>query len=245
LAARNLARSIKSFSALNVIFCTIIVYTESVYKVGQAIVPAAGFSAGLDNPEVCPTYTVFMRTFLFGLATAAISLAVASAADAPTPGMGKVFDGQIKTAESEVVSLAEAMPADKYDFAPTGGEFKGVRTFGLQMMHIAAVTYSVSASALGEKNPSEIGSDENGPATVKGKDAIVQYLKEAFAYGHKAAGNLTAANAMDMLPSPFGSGKMQRISMLSLIVWHTFDHYGQSVVYARMNGIVPPASRPR
>ena len=186
-----------------------------------------------------------MNRFLFGLAIAGITALVAHAADAPAPSMGKVFDGQIKTAESEVVSLAEAMPADKYDFAPTGGELKGVRTFGQQMMHIAAVTYSVSAFALGEKNPSDLGADENGPSTIKGKDAIVQYLKDAFAYAHKAASNLTSGNAMDMLPSPFGSGKTTRISMVSLITWHTFDHYGQSVIYARMCGIIPPASRPR
>ena len=184
-----------------------------------------------------------MRKILFGLAIGVLSTA-AYAADAPGPGMGKVFDGAIKGAEGEVVSLAEAMPADKYDFAPTGGEFKGVRTFAQQMTHIAAVTYGVSAVALGEKNPSEMGTDENGPATIKGKDAIVQYLKDAFAYAHKAASNLTTANSLDALPSPFG-GKTTRISMVSLIVFHTFDHYGQSVVYARMNGIVPPASRPR
>lgn len=186
-----------------------------------------------------------MRKFVLGLGFLGILAALASAADAPVPAMGKVFDGQIKGAESEVVSLAEAMPADKYDFAPTGGEFKGVRTFAQQMTHIAAVTYGVSAFALGEKNPSEMGADENGPANIKGKDAIVQYLKDAFAYAHKAAGNLTAGNAMDALPSPFGSGKMTRVAMISLVIFHTFDHYGQAVVYARMNGIVPPASRPR
>lgn len=186
-----------------------------------------------------------MRKVLLALVTAAIVTSVVYAADGPAPTLGNVFDSQLKGAESEVGSLAEAMPADKYDFAPTGGEFKGVRTFAQQMTHIAAIAYGVSAFALGEKNPSEMGADENGPSTIKGKDAVVQYLKDAFAYAHKAAGNLTTANAMDSLPSPFGSGKMTRVSMVSLIVFHTFDHYGQSVVYARMNGIVPPASRPR
>jgi len=154
-----------------------------------------------------------------------------------------MLDGQVKMVEGEVVPLAEAMPAEKYDFAPTDGEFKGVRTFSQQMTHIASIIYLVSAAALGEKNPSDVGPGENGPPSIKGKEAVVQYLKDAFAYAHKAAGSLTAANSMDMIPAPFGSGKTPRMSTVSVIAWHTFDHYGQSVIYARMNGVVPPASR--
>lgn len=146
-------------------------------------------------------------------------------------------------AESEVVGLAEAMPADKYDFAPTQGEFKNVRTFGQQMMHIAAVNYMVASAALGVPNPSEAGKGENGPATIQGKDAVVQYLKDSYAYAHKAAVSITAANSLDLVKSPFGEGKAPRMSMPSVVAWHSFDHYGQAVVYARMNGIVPPASR--
>lgn len=186
-----------------------------------------------------------MKKILFGSALAALFAAVACAADAPAPSIGKVLDGEIKSIEGEIVSLAEAMPADKYDFAPTAGEFKGARTFGQQMSHVAAVIYMVSAAALEEKNPSEAGEGENGPATIHGKDAIVKYLKDSFAYAHKAAGNMTAANAMDMVPSAFGSSKTPRMSMLSVAVWHSFDHYGQAVIYARMNRIIPPASRPR
>src|SRR5712692_4943585 len=181
-----------------------------------------------------------MRTILL---TLMVSAPVVFAADAPTTTVSKIFDGQLQTIEREIVPLAEAMPADKYGFAPTGGEFKGVRTFAQQMTHVAAVLYAVSSNALGEKNPSETGASENGPASVQGKDATVRYLKDAFAYAHKAMETLTAENLTDMLPSPFGSGKMARGSMASLLVWHSFDHYGQAVVYARMNGIVPPASR--
>ena len=159
--------------------------------------------------------------------------------------MGKVLDGQIRAAEREIVSLAEAMPAEKYNFRPSAGEFKNVRTFSLQMSHIAAILFEVSAGALGEKNPSETGKDENGPASLDGKEAVVKYLKDAFAYAHKAASAVTTANAMDMMPSPFGGGKMSRIDLVTTLTWHSFDHYGQAVVYARMNGIIPPASRPQ
>ena len=48
---------------------------------------------------------------------------------------------------------------------------------------------------------------------------------------------------MDMVQSPFGKDKVTRAGILDAVGWHSFDHYGQMVVYARMNGVVPPASR--
>lgn len=158
-------------------------------------------------------------------------------------GAGKVFDRQLTGLEREFVPLAEAMPAEKFAFAPTGGEFKGVRTFGQQASHTAAVLYAVAAAIIKEKNPSEMGANENGPAALEGKDAIVKYVKDAFAYAHKAMGSITDQNLMEMIPSAFSDQKAARLSMANIAIWHSFDHYGQMVVYARMNGIVPPASR--
>src|ERR1700676_1221602 len=183
-----------------------------------------------------------MTRFLFLMALSA-GVAMVFGADAPQASMGKVLDNQLRSAEREIVGLAEAMPADKYNFRPTSGEFKNVRSFSLQMTHIAAVLYEISAGALGEKNPSETGKDENGPDSINDKAAAVKYLKDAFAYAHKAAMAITSANAMEMVQSPFGSGKTPRIDLVTTLMWHSFDHYGQAVVYARMNGIVPPASR--
>lgn len=176
------------------------------------------------------------------LVFAAVTLLAAQPAP---PTASKVFDQELTMIEGEFVPLAEAMPADKYDFVPTGGEFKGVRTFGQQVSHAAAVVYAVAAAVLVEKNPTEMGKDENGPATLKTKEDIVKYLKDAIAYGHKAMATLTESNLLEPVPSAFGSRKVPRMSMASVAIWHSFDHYGQMVVYARMNGIIPPASRPR
>lgn len=158
------------------------------------------------------------------------------------PALNKTFDQQLKMIEGEVVSLAEAMPADKYNFAPTQGEFSKARTFGQQVGHIAAVVNATSAAVLGEKLP-DMGTNENGPATLKTKDDYVKYLKASFVYAHKAMNSITAENLNDMIPSAFGKNKTPRLSMATVPVWHSFDHYGQMVVYARMNSIVPPASR--
>lgn len=176
---------------------------------------------------------------------AALLLAAATlGAQSPASSVSKALDRDLTTIEREIVPLAEAMPEDKFGFAPTNGQFEGVRTFGQQMSHVAAVIYAVSAATLGEKNPSELGKNENGPASLKSKEDIVKYLKEAFVYGYKAMASLTDKNLAEMVPGPFGSNKVPRMSLASEATWHSFDHYGQAVVYLRMNGIIPPASRP-
>jgi len=174
----------------------------------------------------------------------ALSISALCAADAPKAS--EVFDRQLKSTEREVVSLVEAMPADKFNFAPKNGAFDTVRTFALQAKHIAFVIDGVSAAMLGEKNPSAGGPDENGPANMTSKEDIVKYVKDAFAYAHKAMATLTNENLMGETADPFDpKGKRTRADSASIIFWHTFDHYGQMVVYARMNDIIPPASMPQ
>jgi|SRR5579863_798386 len=173
------------------------------------------------------------------LSFAALSFGADSSAP---PSVSSIFDRDVKTAEREIVSLAEAMPADKYNFAPANGAFEGVRTFAQQMKHVAAVNYIVAAALLEEKNPSE-SNGERGPDSIQSKDDIVKFLKDSFSYAHKAMATLTDKNLTEMIKSPFGNGKTPRVSSATIPAWHTYDHYGQAVVYARMNGIIPPASR--
>ena len=174
---------------------------------------------------------------------AALSLALPLfGADAVRSPLAKTMDFELQILEHDLVPLAEAMPAAQYDFAPTHGEFKGVRTFGEQVKHVAGGTYGSSAAVLGEKPPVDLGEGYSGPANLKTKEDIVQFLKGAFAYAHRAMATLTEANCGDEATA--GWGKQSRLFMADLIIWHSYDHYGQMVVYARMNGIIPPASRP-
>jgi len=163
---------------------------------------------------------------------------------ATPPSISDIFDNQITAIERDVVPLAEAMPALKFNFAPSkGGAFSDVRSFSLEATHVATVLYEVSSAMLEEKCPVEIGINENGPASLKTKPEIMEYLTGAFAYAHKAMRTLTASNLTEMIQSPFGKALVPRASLASIGAWHTMDHYGQMVVYARMNGIIPPASR--
>jgi len=160
------------------------------------------------------------------------------------PTVASSLGQQTKIIEHHLVGLAEAMPEDKFDFAPKQGEFAGVRTFGQQLLHVAAGNFVFASMLSGE--PSKISTYEemeNGPANIKGKAAIVQYLKDSFAAANKAIANVNEKNLTETLNFPFGNFKMSRLGVANMIAWHGFDHYGQLVVYSRMNGIVPPASR--
>jgi uncharacterized damage-inducible protein DinB len=156
--------------------------------------------------------------------------------------VGEVIDHSISNLEHEFESAADAMPEDKYGFAPTNGEFKGVRTFGEQVKHVAAVNYIFGAAILGEKVPVDVG-DESGPASLKSKAEILSYLRDSFAYVHKALATINETNLVQPLKSPFGEGTVTRLGIATSVSAHGYDHYGQMVVYLRMNGIVPPASR--
>lgn len=154
--------------------------------------------------------------------------------------MDHLFSG----VEKEFVEAADAMPEDKYDFAPTNGEFKGVRNFSQQVKHVAAVNYLVFSDMLGEKPAVDIGG-ENGPDSMKSKADIMKFLRDSFALGHRAYGAITPQNEVAPIKNPFGGkSPATRLGMGALIVGHCFDHYGQMVEYLRMNGIIPPASRP-
>jgi uncharacterized damage-inducible protein DinB len=150
-----------------------------------------------------------------------------------------------KLTEKVIVSAADAMPADKYGFAPTDGEFKGVRTFGQMVKHLSATNYILAAAALGEEPPADAG-DELGPEAVRTKDEILKYLKASFAYLNKAIeaiGQKTAPVKSSPI-SPLKSTEVTRLALVVESIVHAFDHYGQMVEYLRMNGVVPPASRP-
>ena len=150
-----------------------------------------------------------------------------------------------KLTEQVLVSAADAMPADKYGFAPTDGEFKGVRTFGQMVKHLSATNYILAAAALGEEPPADAG-DELGPEAVRTKLEILNYLNGSFAQLYKAIETIGEKNTpvKSSSISPLKGAEVTRLALLVESLAHAFDHYGQMVEYLRMNGVVPPASRP-
>ncbi len=159
-----------------------------------------------------------------------------------TKSPGDAINAILDIGSGEFIGAADAMPEDKYSFAPTTGEFKGVRTFAQQVKHVAAVNYIFGAAILNEKPPVDV-SGESGPDSVKTKAEIMKFLKDSFAYLHNAVASINDKNALDEV-SLFGM-KLSRLGVGTFSTAHPFDHYGQMVEYLRMNGIIPPASRPQ
>lgn len=166
----------------------------------------------------------------------------------PAPSVSGAIDGQIKIIEREIVSAAEAMPEDKYNFTPEGlklqgSDYKGVRTFAEEVKHVATANYMFWGSITGDPMPAGV-TGPNGPDNIKTKADIVKYLKDSYAIGHKAANMLTAENVVTTVSIPMMSpNPIPKLFVATFGVAHGFDHYGQMVEYLRMNGIVPPASR--
>jgi hypothetical protein len=188
-----------------------------------------------------PTRIALALLLAGGFASAQSPAAPKPAAD-KAPAAGQVLDRQLSNLEREFVSAAEAMPEDRFNFAPTSGEFKGVKTFAEQVRHVASANFMFGAGVAGEKAPVELGG-ENGPEALKTKADIIKFLKDSFAYSHKAFAGISDSNATASIPAPWGKGTTTRLGLAALTVAHGFDHYGQMAVYLRMNGIIPPASR--
>jgi uncharacterized damage-inducible protein DinB len=159
----------------------------------------------------------------------------------PPKTPGDALNVSLGFVEHDFVPAADAMPEDKYSFAPTNGDFKGVRTFAQEVKHVAAANYMFGAGVLEEKPPLDLGS-ENGPDSLKTKTEIMKFLNDSFAYLHKALATVTDRNELDQINTPLGM-KVSRLTFASFAVAHPLDHYGQMVEYLRMNGIIPPASR--
>jgi hypothetical protein len=182
---------------------------------------------------------------LLGCCLLAANSAVALAQDAKPakPAVGTLmspsatYEKLLSGMESEFVGAAEAMPEDKYNFAPpvTAGEFKGVRTFAAQVKHVAQANYYFFGGSDFTEAQGKAKSDAIEKLTSKAD--IVQALKDSFTQAHKFIAGITAENAFVM------TGTGTRGGMATFGIAHFMDHYGQMVEYLRMNGIVPPASR--
>jgi uncharacterized damage-inducible protein DinB len=171
------------------------------------------------------------------------SLVLAQAAAPAKPAVGtqippaQTYGKLLSIMEQQFVSAAEAMPEDKYNFAPpaTMGEFKGVRTFAQQIKHVIEANYVFFGGPDFTEAQDKALADATEKLTTKAD--IVKALKDSFAKAHASVDTITLENAF--VQTEHGT----RAGMASFGTAHLMDHYGQMVMYLRMNGIVPPASR--
>jgi uncharacterized damage-inducible protein DinB len=156
----------------------------------------------------------------------------APSANAPTSGYRAEFLEDVAYYEQRYTRLAAAMPAEKYSWRPA----EGVRSVGEVYTHIISANYGV-ARALGTPPPA--GFDPKAiPALSGDKAKVLPVLKESFAHFRTAILALSDADA-DKPQKMFNRETTLRGSLM-MIDRHWGEHLGQSIAYARVNGVVPP-----
>jgi uncharacterized damage-inducible protein DinB len=181
-----------------------------------------------------------MSLFTIGLALSAVSAAIAqqpagapAPADAPTTGYRAEFLRELADLETKYVRLAEQMPAEKYSWRPA----EGVRSVGEVFLHVAAANFNLTRRI---GTPAPAGFTPQGyEKSMTDKAKIVEQLKESFAHMRNAAIKAPDADADKTMPW-FGGSTITQRGFLVFIVRHAGEHLGQSIAYARVNGIVPP-----
>ena len=162
--------------------------------------------------------------------------ASAATAQAPLKGFRGDFLAQQDGVEKEILGLAEATPADKFAWRPA----EGVRSISEVYMHLAFANYLLPGF-VGAKTPDGItGGTEK---TVTDKAAVIDALKKSFAHLRAA---VAATPDADLGKAVKFFGRDSTVGGILLAAAnHEHEHLGQSIAYARMNGIVPPWSMPK
>ena len=163
---------------------------------------------------------------------------------------GKALSRQWAYQEYEVRSAAEAMPEEKWSYRPAPGMFKDekpafgpaeLRTFAEQVKHVACANFGFAAELNGTKPPERC--DKGGPSPAHTRTELLVYLRDSFAALKTSLAAITAKNMYDPIEGPY-AGPNTRLGLAEVCIWHAADHYGQMALYLRLNGIVPPGSRP-
>jgi uncharacterized damage-inducible protein DinB len=168
----------------------------------------------------------------------AVMAAVAASslfAQTPSPGMAKELVATWERAAGDMIDVAEAMPEERYDFKPT----PEMRTFSDQLVHVAGVVQRFIDTAKGAKGESD------HPHQTMTKAEVVGLLKQTFQAGQGMIASLTDAQLVEQVKFPFGDRMVTRYGFWMGPLYPVADHYGQLVVYLRLNGIVPPATARR
>jgi uncharacterized damage-inducible protein DinB len=156
-------------------------------------------------------------------------------AQSTSPGMAKELVAAWERAAADMIDVAEAMPEDRYDFKPT----PELRTFGDQLIHVAAVVQRFIDTAKGTK------SESGQPHNTMTKAQVVGLVKQTLQAGQEMMASLTDAQLLEPVKFPFGDRMVTRYGFWMGPLYPVADHYGQLVIYLRLNGIVPPATARR
>lgn len=143
------------------------------------------------------------------------------------------FRDNAREAAKNLIAAAEEFPADKLKFKPTPAQM----SVGDIIVHLAQGNDYLCGAIAGVKAPTRTKVDHDDS-----KDALLARLRETFAFCDQALAPLTDANLAEQLPF-FGGRKMSRAAIMTLTTGDWADHYSQSAIYLRLNGMLPPTAK--
>ena len=155
-------------------------------------------------------------------------------AQTPAPSLAKELAASFQRAATEILDVAEVMPAEKYGYKPT----PEISTFGDQLVHVAGITQRFIDSAKGAKTDAA----HHG---AMAKPEVIGLLKKTFQSAQEMVTPLTDAQLLEPVKFPFGDRTVTRATFWQGPLYQIRNHHGQLVVYLRMNGIVPPTTARR
>ena len=170
---------------------------------------------------------------LIVLSIAVILVAPASAQETPTSGFRAEYLKQVDAVAEKLIELAEAVPAEKYNWRPA----EGIRSMGEVYVHTAAGNYFLM-KFIGVQAPPDFSRDME--KTITDKAQIVAAMKKSIEHLRQAMLKTSDAD-LEKPVELFGQNTTYR-DVFFTAVMHLHEHLGQSIAYARTNGIVPPWS---
>ena len=168
----------------------------------------------------------------FSLVAAAVPSLLS--AQTPAPSLAKELAASFQRAATEILDVAEVMPAEKYGYKPT----PEVSSFGDQLVHVAGITQRFIDTAKGTKT-------EAAHQPAMAKPEVIGLLKKTFQSAQEMITPLTDAQLLEPVKFPFGDRTVTRATFWQGPLYQIRNHHGQLVVYLRMNGIVPPTTARR
>lgn len=151
------------------------------------------------------------------------------------PGFRGEFLGQFETSMDKFVALARAMPAERYTWSPGEGVMTVARVYG----HVARYNYYYPASAMGVTAPAGVGLDSLERMTSKTE--LIAVLEKSAGHVRTAVGQMSDEQLAK--PTKLYGRTVPQWAVLFQLLAHMNEHLGQSIAYARSNGVVPPWSQ--
>jgi uncharacterized damage-inducible protein DinB len=167
---------------------------------------------------------------LWVVGTAGVRVAAAEA------GYAELLQTHWSRLRGMLTDIVSAMPEDKWDYRPV----KEVRSFREMAVHLIqdGITHTGWAAGISREESEKIAAKYEN---YKTREEVLKGLGEMFDYGHKVLGTINDTNARQMILG-MRSQPMTRFEAALVAFEDQMDHYGNFVVYLRLNGVVPPST---